>query len=224
MFSSSNNALWYTRLHMCEIYMHSQNVYVYGGNGISICIYYIYIIYVAVYDFAVKLHDVCFSLLNCNRNAHTKSGLYIIVSVVCLVNCGVTFLSFSINLRPEPIRPKFARFNMVLNNYYLFCLFVFPRIHYHIELWTQTPVLQLHLHTTFCSNSFCLQGSMTTLNYDRGHQLHLPMGLLPDTQNRECACAGNAGNVFPVTAGKQSRHASRHVRHARAVMHAGIAN
>ena len=50
------------------------------------------------------------------------------------------------------------------------------------------------------------------------------MGLLPDTQNRGCACAGNAGNVFPVTAGKRSRHASRHVRHARAVMHAGIAN
>ena len=49
------------------------------------------------------------------------------------------------------------------------------------------------------------------------------MGLLPDTQNRGCACAGNAGNVFPVTAGKRSRHASRHVRHARAVMHAGIA-
>ena len=49
-------------------------------------------------------------------------------------------------------------------------------------------------------------------------------GLLPDTQICGCACAGNAGNVFPVTAGKRSRHASRHVRHARAVMHAGIAN
>ena len=51
-----------------------------------------------------------------------------------------------------------------------------------------------------------------------------PMGHLPDTQNRRCACAGNAGNDFPVTAGKRSRHASRHVRHARAVVHAGIAN
>ena len=50
------------------------------------------------------------------------------------------------------------------------------------------------------------------------------MGLLPDTQNCRCACAGNAGNVFPVTAGKRSRHTSRHVRHARAVMYAGIAN
>ena len=57
-----------------------------------------------------------------------------------------------------------------------------------------------------------------------GCRLSEPMGLLPDTQNCGCACAGNAGNVFPVTAGKRSRHASRHVRHARAVMHAGIAN
>ena len=53
---------------------------------------------------------------------------------------------------------------------------------------------------------------------------YVSMGLLPDTQNCGCACAGNAGNVFPVTACKRSRHASRHVRDARAVMHAGIAN
>ena len=39
-----------------------------------------------------------------------------------------------------------------------------------------------------------------------------------------CACAGNAGNVFPAITGKWSRHASRHVCDARAVMHAGIAN
>ena len=50
------------------------------------------------------------------------------------------------------------------------------------------------------------------------------MGLLPDTENCGCACAGNAGNVFPATGDKRSRHASRHVRDARAVMHAGIAN
>ena len=36
--------------------------------------------------------------------------------------------------------------------------------------------------------------------------------------------AGNAGNVFPATAGKRSRNASRHVRHARAVLHGGVAN
>ena len=39
-----------------------------------------------------------------------------------------------------------------------------------------------------------------------------------------CACAGNAGNVFPATAGYLSRHASRHVRDVRAVMHVGIDN
>ena len=39
-----------------------------------------------------------------------------------------------------------------------------------------------------------------------------------------CACGGNAGNVFPATMVNRSRHASRHVRDTRAVMHAGIAN
>ena len=44
-----------------------------------------------------------------------------------------------------------------------------------------------------------------------------------------CACAGNAGNVFPATYFKGNRWlaipaASRHVHHARAVMHVGIAN
>ena len=37
-----------------------------------------------------------------------------------------------------------------------------------------------------------------------------------------CACAGNAGNVFPASASKRSRHAS--LLDARAVMHAGVAN
>ena len=61
--------------------------------------------------------------------------------------------------------------------------------------------------------------------HDRSCKKHpYSMGLLPNTQNCGCACTGNAGNVFPVTADKRSRHASRHVRHARAVMHAGIAN
>ena len=39
-----------------------------------------------------------------------------------------------------------------------------------------------------------------------------------------CACAGIAGDVFPATAGYRSRHASRHVRDARAVVHARVAN
>ena len=43
----------------------------------------------------------------------------------------------------------------------------------------------------------------------------LSMGLLRNTKNCGCACARNAGNVFPAAAGKQSRHTSRHVRYAR---------
>ena len=34
---------------------------------------------------------------------------------------------------------------------------------------------------------------------------HGPMGLLPNTSNCGCACAGNAGNVFSATAGKQKK-------------------
>ena len=83
----------------------------------------------------------------------------------------------------------------------------------------------------FCAqiNEFCTDGPADFYMY-ANHLMPLciatppttaNMGLLP---NCGCACAGNAGNVFPATAGKQSRHASRHVRDARAVMHAGIAN
>ena len=54
-------------------------------------------------------------------------------------------------------------------------------------------------------------------HYDETFPHDWPMGLLPNTSNCGCACVGNTGDVFPATAGKQSRH-------ARAVMHAGIAN
>ena len=57
--------------------------------------------------------------------------------------------------------------------------------------------------------------------------VHLEYTLWASCQIRKfagCACAGNAGNVFPATLCLQSRHASRHVRDARAVMHVGIAN
>ena len=50
------------------------------------------------------------------------------------------------------------------------------------------------------------------ITFQRYNQNHGSMGLLPDTKNCGCACAGNAANVFPTTAGKRSRHASRHVR------------
>ena len=62
-----------------------------------------------------------------------------------------------------------------------------------------------------------------------GHFWVQAMGLLPDTKIAGCACAGNARNVNPPptskeTAGERSRYASRSVRHARAVLHVGIAN
>ena len=43
-------------------------------------------------------------------------------------------------------------------------------------------------------------------------------------QIARCACARNSRNLFPVTEGQRFRHATQHVRHARAVMHTGIAN
>ena len=88
----------------------------------------------------------------------------------------------------------------------MFCVVIQQSIH--------NPLLKLNMEKVNHQGSF----SQRNTPWISG------IGLLPDTQNCGCACAGNAGNVFPVTAGKRSRHASRHVRHARAVMHAGIAN
>ena len=51
---------------------------------------------------------------------------------------------------------------------------------------------------------YCFDVAKTTCNiYHRDNhvQIRRVMGLLPDTSNRGCACAGNAGNVFPATAG-----------------------
>ena len=50
------------------------------------------------------------------------------------------------------------------------------------------------------------------------------MGLLQIRKSAGCAYAGNAGNVFTVTVFERSWHSSRHVRDARDVVHAGIAN
>ena len=55
------------------------------------------------------------------------------------------------------------------------------------------------------------------------------MGLLPDTENcrlrmrRECRERFPLQPISKESASYRSRHASRHVRHARAVMHVGIA-
>ena len=63
-----------------------------------------------------------------------------------------------------------------------------------------------------------LQGNSTVYSLDD----HGPLARY--VKNVGCACPGNAGNVFPATAGWRFRHASRHVRDLRAVMQAGSAN
>ena len=75
----------------------------------------------------------------------------------------------------------------------------------------------------------CLPTHILRSLYDSLILLHLQHAVLSwaSYQIRKivgCACAGNAGNVFPATADKRSQYASRHVRDAHAVMHAGIAN
>ena len=77
---------------------------------------------------------------------------------------------------------------------------------------------------TIVHMSFLVERDLSDIIMRNSEASILGMGLSPDTSNRGCACAGHAGNVFPATAGKRSRHASRHVRDARAVMYAGIAN
>ena len=60
--------------------------------------------------------------------------------------------------------------------------------------------------------------------------IYTVMGLLPDTWNcglhiiRECREHFPRHRLQKETASKRSRHASRHVRHARAVLHVGIPN
>ena len=74
-------------------------------------------------------------------------------------------------------------------------------------------------------------------NYSLGRQCASSTGLITGSQFKPRLCmrngsltryvklrVRNAGNVFPATVGTRSRHASRHVRDARAVMHTEIAN
>ena len=50
------------------------------------------------------------------------------------------------------------------------------------------------------------------------------MGLLPDTKKLRLRMHWECRERFPATTGKRSRHASRNMCDARAVMYAGIAN
>ena len=78
-----------------------------------------------------------------------------------------------------------------------------------------------NLFSTYCIASYII--SRYTLNFHylipvrrcTSNSLALTgMGLFQIRKIAWCACVGNAGNVFPATAGKRSRHALRHVRDA----------
>ena len=98
-------------------------------------------------------------------------------------------------------------------------------IYWHIDaslidwvssLWTHTHTVSLCCICEFPVDSYCLYIHSLRASYQmRGFA--------------GCACAGNAGNFFPPPTSKEivserSRYALRPVRHARAVMHAGIDN
>ena len=75
-----------------------------------------------------------------------------------------------------------------------------------------------------CINESVLPNEIFPYKYLKMHLHSVQWASCQICQIPGCACTGNAGNVLPATAGKQSRHASRHVHDARAVMHATIAN
>ena len=121
---------------------------------------------------------------------------------------------------------------MHINTHIYTYIYIYTHIHIytHTHTWTYISpwpctlrCISEQLWVMTCNKNFCdafiqMKWVLFPIAMNRSS------GYKPDTQNCGCARAGNAGNVFPVTAGKRSRHASRHVRHARVVMHAGIAN
>ena len=87
-------------------------------------------------------------------------------------------------------------------------------------IWAKLKLTQLYQNPKkkchyFCTGVYWRCNSCGIIVPWTSCQIHKIMG---------CTCAGNTGNVFPATAGYRSRNASRHVRDACAVMHAGIAN
>ena len=73
-------------------------------------------------------------------------------------------------------------------------------------------IADLYNHTKSTMLSVCLSSETHT------------MGLLPVKQICELCMRQEYRNVFPASTVKRSQHASRHVRDARVLMHAGIAN
>ena len=89
-------------------------------------------------------------------------------------------------------------------------------IHVYILSRNGLYILRFIRFALYNSNEFCpLRPTMCPLMAWASCQIRKIAG---------CACVGNEGNVFSATAGQRSRNASRHVRNARAVTHARIAN
>ena len=126
-------------------------------------------------------------------------------------------MTHTINYRPA--KPKYGNQPGYQT---ISCISVGPKRSRCVAMWILLG--RLHRSSTDQVSLASLSALFSANVMSEWHIETASMGLLPDTYNCGCACAGNAGNVFPATAGKRSRHASRHVRDARAVMHAGIAN
>ena len=97
------------------------------------------------------------------------------------------------------------------------------------SLWRLCNVWSCHAMYGTCGNKVCTIADLiiissfpndvaTLFRCDNG-AIITPWASYQIPQIAGCACARNAGNVFPATASKRSRHASRHVRDARDVMH-----
>ena len=69
------------------------------------------------------------------------------------------------------------------------------------NLHPKMPLFLFHCFVYSAHTFLALSKIISIGYYFLGNLWYYPMGLLPDTQNCGCACAGNAGNVFPVTAG-----------------------
>ena len=152
------------------------------------------------------LPDILWDVINCP----CRCKLLLVQhswDVICIVNTtSLCFIEYNVGHTSERIK------HSVKHNGYVILVNVFCGLckHTHTHIYTHTPTFSIYMQV-------CTRQTI-------GRSWVATMGLLPDMANCVCACAGNAGNVFPSTGGKRSRHASRHVRDARAVTHAGIAN
>ena len=93
-----------------------------------------------------------------------------------------------------------------------------------INLWLQNKVIGRCMVSLFLKGFWLRFGYESVISVVVWDVITLPWVSYQIRKIAGCACAGNAGHVFPHRRLQwKSRHASRHVRHARAVMHVGIA-